>query len=38
MNESSAYKQERVSNMTIPPEMKEQKELAIKTKQNKKSS
>jgi len=32
MNESSAHKQERVSNMSGPPEIKEQKELSIKKK------
>ena len=32
MNESSAHKQETVSNMSGPPEIKEQKELSVKKK------
>lgn len=32
MAESSAHKQERVSTMTAPPEIKQQNELAVKKK------
>lgn len=32
MHESSAHKPERVSNMTVPPEIKKQKGLSVKKK------